>query len=338
MKAKAAAEAGIAFQHKILDASADVREVVRAVDALNADPSVHGLLVQLPLSDGIGHVGERAVTEAVSADKDVDGFGALNIGKLQSRADEPLFAPCTPAGCIALIESTGVPIAGANAVVLGRSDIVGSPVCAMLRRKDATVTQLHSRSKDIQAHLSRADIVVAAIGKAEFVRGEWLKPGCVVIDVGTNFVPDASKKSGQRLVGDVHFESAKAVASFITPVPGGVGPMTVAMLMQNTFVSAERVLRSSMSRKVRPLPLDVRPAVPSDIEIAMAQTPKLVADLAREIGVLPTELEQYGPYKAKVALTILDRLQHRRNGKYIVVAGVSPTPLGEERGDTARLG
>ena len=153
------------------------------------------------------------------------------------------------------------------------------------------------------------------------MQGSWLKPGAVVIDVGTNYIPDASKKSGQRLVGDVDFDAARAVASFITPVPGGVGPMTVAMLMQNTLTSAERFLAESMRRVVRPLKLKLLDTVPSDIEVATAQVPKPIAVLADEIGIAGAELDPYGKYKAKVDLGILDRLAHRRNGKYIVVAG-----------------
>jgi len=156
----------------------------------------------------------------------------------------------------------------------------------------------------------------------------------VVIDVGTNYIPDESKKSGQRLVGDVHFESAAQVASHITPVPGGVGPMTVAMLMLNTLTSAERMWAKAQVRTIRPLALDIKEKVPSDIEIAQAQTPKPVADLAFEIGLRADELENYGKYKAKVELSVLERLAHRKNGKYVLVSGITPTPLGEGKSTT----
>ena len=218
--------------------------------------------------------------------------------------------------------------------MLGRSDIVGSPVCALLRKRDATVTQCHSRTQNIQEIIGSADIVVAAIGKAHFVKGEWLKPGCVVIDVGTNFIPDASKKSGQRLVGDVDFASASKVASFITPVPGGVGPMTVAKLMENTYESAKRHFEQGRERHVTRNPLHMLEKVPSDIEIAVAQTPKPVVNVAAEIGLQPDEVESYGRYKAKIELSVLDRLSHRKDGKYIVVAGITPTPLGEGKSTT----
>jgi methylenetetrahydrofolate dehydrogenase (NADP+)/methenyltetrahydrofolate cyclohydrolase/formyltetrahydrofolate synthetase len=259
--------------------------------------------------------------------------------------------------------AAGVKIAGANAVVLGRSDIVGTPVCALLRRRDATVTQCHSRTQGLEAivsvprsrvgvfvrngvadeeydvagvclQLKEADIVVAAIGKAEFVKGEWLKPGCVVIDVGTNYIPDSTKKSGQRLVGDVHYESASQVASHITPVPGGVGPMTVAMLMNNTLEAAKRHWETGRQRKVKPLKLKLLDNVPSDIEIAVAQTPKPVVDVAEEMGLIPDEVESYGKYKAKIELSVLERLKERKDAKYIVVAGINPTPLGEGKSTT----
>ncbi|KAJ7709901.1 formate--tetrahydrofolate ligase-domain-containing protein [Mycena rosella] len=334
MKAKAAEEVGIKFHHVTLPAASTVDEVIAIVKRLNDDTNVSGILVQLPLGEHVTAEGERLVTEAVSPEKDIDGFHAYNIGHLSSRASVPLFAPCTPSAVIRLLESTDVPLSGANAVVLGRSDIVGSPVASMLRNRDATVTQCHSRTKDVQSIIKNADIVVAAIGKPQFVQGSWLKPGAVVIDVGINYIPDATKKSGQRLVGDVDFASASAVASHITPVPGGVGPMTVAMLMENTLQSAERLWEKQRQLKVKPLKLNILEKVPSDIEIAMAQTPKRVSDLGLEIGLLPDELESYGKYKAKVELSVLERLAHRKDGKYIVISGITPTPLGEGKSTT----
>ncbi|KAL0946886.1 hypothetical protein HGRIS_013051 [Hohenbuehelia grisea] len=334
MKAKAAQEVGIQFKHVALPAESTVEEIVETVQKLNSDEAISGILVQLPLGEHINSADERTVTEAVSPEKDVDGFHAYNIGHLSSRASDPLFSPCTPTAVIRLLESTGVSLSGANAVVLGRSDIVGSPVASMLRNKDATVTQCHSRTKNMEQIIKGADILVSAIGKAEFVQAEWLKPGVVVIDVGINYIPDATKKSGQKLVGDVDYDAATAVASHITPVPGGVGPMTVAMLMENTLVAAERIWEKARQRKVKPLKLNILEKVPSDIEIAMAQTPKPVAQLAAEIGVLPDELESYGKYKAKVELSLLDRLAHRKDGKYIVIAGITPTPLGEGKSTT----
>ncbi|EKM82679.1 hypothetical protein AGABI1DRAFT_118122 [Agaricus bisporus var. burnettii JB137-S8] len=334
MKGKASEEVGINFQHVKIPAASEVDEIIRVVENLNIDDRVSGILVQLPLGDHIKADGERRVTEAISPKKDVDGFHAYNIGHLSSRASAPLFAPCTPAGVIRLLESTGVALSGAHAVILGRSDIVGSPVASMLRNKDATITQCHSKTKNIEEIVKTADIVVAAVGQPEFVKGSWLKPGAVVIDVGINYLPDASKKSGQRLVGDVDFASASQVASYITPVPGGVGPITVALLMENTFDSAKRLWEESRSRKIKPLKLDILDNVPSDIEISMAQTPKPISQLASEIGILPHELENYGNAKAKVDLSVLDRLAYRKDGKYIVVAGITPTPLGEGKSTT----
>ncbi|EKM55506.1 uncharacterized protein PHACADRAFT_256172 [Phanerochaete carnosa HHB-10118-sp] len=334
MKAKAAEEVGIKFQHVTLHEEAAVEEVVKVVQKLNADPGVSGILVQLPLGSHVGSDGERVVTEAVSPEKDVDGFSAHNIGHLTSRASVPLFTPCTPAGVIKLLDHAGVQIAGANTVVLGRSDIVGNPATALLKSRHATVTQCHSHTQNLPEIIKRADIVVSAIGKAHFVQGSWLKPGAVVIDVGTNYIPDQTKKSGQRMVGDVDFESAKEVVSFITPVPGGVGPMTVAMLMVNTLKAAERQWEEIRSRKIKPLKLDIEEKVPSDIEVAMAQTPKPITQLAHEIGVLPNELESYGPHKAKVDLNVLERLKHRKDGKYILISGITPTPLGEGKSTT----
>lgn len=334
MKAKAAEEVGIKFRHVNLPESATVDEIVSVVKRLNDDREISGILVQLPLGPHVDPDGVRTVTEAISPEKDVDGFHAYNIGHLTSRASSPLFVPCTPAGVIRLIEHTGVPIAGAEAVVLGRSDIVGNPVTALLRNRDATVTQCHSRTKRLEEIVKRADILVVAIGCAEFVRGSWIKPGAVVIDVGINSVPDASKKSGQRLVGDVNYSEAIANASYITPVPGGVGPMTVALLMENVMTSAIRLFEEALHRTVKPLKLNILDKVPSDIEIAMAQTPKPITQLAQQIGLLPDEVESYGKYKAKIELSVLNRLAHRRDGKYVVISGITPTPLGEGKSTT----
>jgi methylenetetrahydrofolate dehydrogenase (NADP+)/methenyltetrahydrofolate cyclohydrolase/formyltetrahydrofolate synthetase len=233
-----------------------------------------------------------------------------------------------------LLRASGVVLVGKEAVVLGRSDIVGSPVSYLLKNADATVTVCHSKTKNLQEIVKRADILVAAIGQPEFIKGDWLKPGVVVIDVGTNYIPDPSKKSGQRLVGDVEFASAVEVASQITPVPGGVGPMTVAMLLRNVVNSAQSYFEKQMDRHVTALPINVQNSVPSDIAISRAQRPKSIASLASEIGIAAHELEPYGRNKAKVSLGILSRLSHRRNGRYILVSGITPTPLGEGKSTT----
>ncbi|KAL2759069.1 hypothetical protein ACRALDRAFT_1062131 [Sodiomyces alcalophilus JCM 7366] len=331
MKLKAAQEANINCELLHFPSSISEPELLDQIYRLNDDHSVHGILVQLPVPE---HIDEYNITSAVANEKDVDGFGANNIGELAKRGGEPLFIPCTPKGVMVLLQEAGVELKGKNAVVLGRSDIVGSPVSYLLRHADATVTICHSRTTNLQDHLKNADIVVAAMGQPEFVKGEWLKPGVVVIDVGTNFVPDETRKSGQRLVGDVHYESASQVASHITPVPGGVGPMTVAMLLRNVVDAAAKSFERQKQRSIVPLPLHLKDPVPSDIEVSRSQTPKKIARLAREIGVAPHELEPYGAYKAKVNLDLLKRLEHRRDGKYVVVTGITPTPLGEGKSTT----
>jgi len=235
-KQKACAELGMDSFHNQLPADATQAQVEDLVRGLNADPRVNGILVQLPLP---AHLDEERVLQLINLNKDVDGFSPINIGRLAQKGREPLFVPCTPYGCIYLLDQAGVVIEGANAVVLGRSNIVGMPAALLLISRNATVTVCHSRTRDLPAVIRQADILIAAIGRTEMVRGEWIKPGAAVIDVGINPVPDASKKSGHRLVGDVNFNEAKEVAGHITPVPGGVGPMTIAMLMKNTLRAAE---------------------------------------------------------------------------------------------------
>jgi methylenetetrahydrofolate dehydrogenase (NADP+) / methenyltetrahydrofolate cyclohydrolase len=235
-KAKACLELGMGSVSEHLPADATQEQVESVVKRLNADSTISGILVQLPMPPQID---EERVLSLISIEKDVDGFSPANIGRLAQKGREPLFVPCTPYGCIYLLEKSGVKIEGSNAVVLGRSNIVGMPAALLLIAKNATVTVCHSRTKDIAGMIRGADILIAAIGKTEFVRGDWIKPGAAIIDVGINSIPDATKKSGQRLVGDVNFNEAKEVAGFITPVPGGVGPMTIAMLMKNTLRAAE---------------------------------------------------------------------------------------------------
>ena len=235
-KQKACAELGMGSISHQLPADISQDELEKLIRKLNKSKKVNGILVQLPLPS---HLDEERVLQLVSIEKDVDGFSPINIGRLAQKGREPLFVPCTPYGCIYLLEKAGVQIEGANAVVLGRSNIVGMPAALLLVGKNATVTICHSRTKDLPSVIRNADILIAAIGKLEFVRGDWIKPGAAVIDVGINSKPDATKKSGYRLVGDVNFEEAKEVAGFITPVPGGVGPMTIAMLMKNTLRAAE---------------------------------------------------------------------------------------------------
>ena len=240
-KGKACEEAGMRGETIRLPADTSEAKLLEQVDALNEDPRVHGILVQMPLPK---HMSADKVIRRIRPDKDVDGFHPVNVGKL-SIGERDGFVPCTPAGAIELLVRSGVETRGKDAVIVGRSNIVGKPMAALLMQDapggNATVTVCHSRTADLAAHTRRADILVAAIGRPEMVTGDMIKPGAVVIDVGINRVTDASAPKGYRIVGDVEFASARAVASLITPVPGGVGPMTIAMLMKNTVRAAAQI-------------------------------------------------------------------------------------------------
>ncbi|KAJ4820863.1 Bifunctional protein FolD [Rhynchospora pubera] len=236
-KRKACAEAGIRSIDVDFPESISESELVKQVHQLNANPDVHGILIQLPLPK---HINEERVLGEISIEKDVDGFHPLNIGKLAMKGREPLFVPCTPKGCLELLTRSGVTIKGKRAVVVGRSNIVGLPVSLLLLKADATVTVVHSHTQNIESIVREADIVISAAGQAFMIKGDWIKPGAAVIDVGMNAVDDPSKKRGYRLVGDVDFVEASKVAGCLTPVPGGVGPMTVAMLLKNTVEAAKR--------------------------------------------------------------------------------------------------
>ncbi len=236
-KEKVCTELGMYSAGRHLPADISQQDALNVVRSLAADPKIHGILVQLPLPS---HLDAEEILSAIPIEKDVDGFHPINIGRLAMKNREPLFVPATPAGIIVLIDSAGTKIEGARAVVLGRSNIVGLPVAFLLIHRNATVTICHSKTQNLPEVVRQADILVAAIGKAQFVKADWIKPGATVIDVGINSIPDSTKKSGRRLVGDVDFENAKEVAGAITPVPGGVGPMTIAMLMQHTLTAAKR--------------------------------------------------------------------------------------------------
>ena len=227
-------------QHTLPD-DATQEAVLALVDELNGDPAIHGILVQLPLP---AQIDEQAVTPAILPEKDVDGFHFQNIGMLSAGQLERAFVPCTPAGCMLMIEDErGKDLSGLNAVVIGRSNIVGKPMAALLLRANATVTVCHSRTADLPAVARSADILVAAVGRAQMVRGDWIKPGATVIDVGINRIQvEVDGETKNRLVGDVDYDEACKVAGAVTPVPGGVGPMTIVMLMANTLLSAERAL------------------------------------------------------------------------------------------------
>lgn len=235
-KQKACGQVGIESFGFKLPATATQGEVEGLVAELNADDRVHGILVQLPLPSGLD---EERVLNTIHIEKDVDGFHPINIGRLAQKGRDPLFIPCTPFGVIYLLDEIGTPLEGTNAVVLGRSNIVGMPVALLLVRRNATVTICHSRTKDLPGVVRSADVLVAAVGRPEMVRGDWVKPGAVVIDVGVNRIEDPTHPKGSRLVGDVCFDEVKEVASAITPVPGGVGPMTIAMLLRNTVRAAK---------------------------------------------------------------------------------------------------
>ena len=234
-KHKACQQVGIQSFAYELPATAAQGEVEELVRKLNADPQVNGILVQLPLPSGLD---EERVLNTVSLEKDVDGFHPINIGRLAQKGREPLFVPCTPSGCMLMIEAVLPDLNGVNAVVLGRSNIVGMPMALLLVRANATVTICHSRSRNLKEVCRAADVLVAAVGRAEMVRGDWVKPGAVVVDVGMNRVEDATRPRGYRLTGDVAFDEVKEVAGWITPVPGGVGPMTIAMLLKSTLRAA----------------------------------------------------------------------------------------------------
>nr|WP_086493557.1 bifunctional methylenetetrahydrofolate dehydrogenase/methenyltetrahydrofolate cyclohydrolase FolD [Novosphingobium panipatense] len=233
-KGKQTVAAGMeSFEHK-LPADTSEADLLAVVERLNADPAVDGILVQLPLP---AHMNEQKVIATINPDKDVDGFHVVNVGRLATGL--PGFVPCTPLGCVMLLKDRLGSLSGLDAVVIGRSNIVGKPMAQLLIAESCTVTVAHSRTKDLPEVVRRADIVVAAVGRPEMVKGDWLKPGATVIDVGINRVPGA-EEGKSRLVGDVDFASAAEVAGAITPVPGGVGPMTIAVLLRNTVVAAHR--------------------------------------------------------------------------------------------------
>jgi len=234
-KETAANEVGMKATVLRLDGATSQEDIIKQVHVFNADETIDGILVQLPLPKGID---ERIVLGAIDPNKDVDGVGGpVHMGNLALRGCTPLFVPCTAKGCVELLKRENIQIEGANAVVIGRSNIVGVPVALLLQGENATVTVCHSKTQDIGSHLLKADIIVAAIGQPKYVKKEWVKPGAVIIDVGINQIEDKTRKSGTRLVGDVDFDAVVEVCGRITPVPGGVGPMTIAMLLQNTLES-----------------------------------------------------------------------------------------------------
>ncbi|KAI5963453.1 MIS1 [Candida pseudojiufengensis] len=337
-KLKAAAKSNINSNLIKLDENISQDDLIEEIDALNKDPKIHGILIQLPLPK---HIDETLVTNSVITEKDVDGFDHYNVGQLSKKGGVPHFKPCTPNGIIELIKTTGVELRGKNAVVLGRSDIVGTPVATMLRNEDCTVTICHRHTKDLPEVVAQADIVIAAVGIPEYVKASWIKDGVIVIDVGINYIKDTNSKNGQKLVGDVAYEEVAKKAGFITPVPGGVGPMTVAMLCSNVYDAAVLHAQKAHEHRFKPLPLHLKTPVPSDIDISRAQKPKLITKIAKELGLLDKELEPFGHYKAKVdTKAVIKRLDEQVEGSaddkgyFVLVAGITPTPLGEGKSTT----
>lgn len=245
MKEKTAGRLGILSETRVLAESTTENQLVDLLTTFNHDPRFHGILVQAPLPS---HINSARIYSTVSPSKDVDGFHPVNVGRLLL-GDSEGFAPCTPAGIQRLLIATGIPTEGADVVILGRGDIVGKPMASILcqksRQANATVTICHSRSRDVASHCRRADIIIAAMGVPRFLKADMVKRGAVVVDVGVNRIADPTGKDGTRLVGDVDFDAVQSVAGWITPNPGGVGPMTIAMLMQNTVRAAEQIARFS---------------------------------------------------------------------------------------------
>lgn len=242
MKHKKCLELGI--YSRILKLNTDITTdfLVDQVKLYNKDNSIHGILIQLPLPN---HINKEQVLNSVCLEKDVDGFHIENIGRLAINSN-PLFCPCTPSGCIELLDRNNIELSGKNVVILGSSRIVGLPLMLMLLYRNATVTICHSKTKNTASHTRNADIVISACGQTHMVKKEWLKESCIVVDVGINSLPDSTKKKGYRLVGDVDFEDVKEKVNAITPVPGGVGPMTISMLMKHTVMAAENFFKSKM--------------------------------------------------------------------------------------------
>ena len=337
-KLKAAASSNIKSNLLKFDENISQDDLVDEIQRLNNDPKTHGILIQLPLPK---HIDETLITNTVVTDKDVDGFDHYNVGQLSKRGGVPFFKPCTPNGIIELIKTTGVPLRGKTAVVIGRSDIVGTPVATMLRNEDCTVTICHRYTENLPDVVRSADIIVAAVGIAEYVKADWVKEGAIVIDVGINYKEDPTAKNGKRLVGDVAYEEVANKASFITPVPGGVGPMTVAMLCSNVYDAALIHAKKAHEHAFAPLELKPKEPVPSDIEISRSQKPKKITKVAKELGLIEHELEPFGHFKAKVdPKSVIERLDEQvegsvqDKGNYVLVAGITPTPLGEGKSTT----
>uniref|UniRef100_A0A7E4VY86 C-1-tetrahydrofolate synthase, cytoplasmic n=1 Tax=Panagrellus redivivus TaxID=6233 RepID=A0A7E4VY86_PANRE len=336
-KAKLAEDIGVEVKVIKLPRSTTQQQLEDTIDQLNADDAVDGIIIQLP-ADSEHPIETHHVIDKISHAKDVDGLTRENAGRLARGELDHAILPCTPYGCLLLVKNVlgdYSKIAGKRVVVIGRSKIVGLPASALFLWHNATVTTCHSKTANLKEQCLQADILIVAIGSSKFVKGDWIKPGAIVIDCGINV--DVTPEGKRVLTGDVDFAQAKEVASHITPVPGGVGPMTVAMLLHNTFTQgvARRVEGFISEHWKLTIPkIKLESPVPSDIEVSRAQKPKLITVLGKEIGLKSEELEAYGTTKAKVSLDVLKRLQLRPNGKYVVVVGITPTPLGEGKSTT----
>ncbi|CAI9714702.1 C-1-tetrahydrofolate synthase, cytoplasmic-like [Octopus vulgaris] len=331
-KLKTAADVGISAAFVELPKTSTQEDILQKIEQLNDDTGVHGIVLQLPI-DSSNDVNEQDIINFINPEKDVDGMTVTNIGHL-CIGNLQVMISSTAAAILELIQRTGVSIQGKTAVVLGHNKLTTTPIASILACNNAMVTVCHPDMQNLQQLTKTADIFVVNVGKSQMVPGDWIKPGAIVIDCGTNSVLDSNKKD--HLVGDVCFEEAQTVASWITPVPGGVGPTAVAMLLKNTVNAAKKLSLSQNNTvwNLRILPLNLQENVPSDLEIAKSQRPKNIASLAREINLFSDEVDLFGKQKAKVSLKILNRLANTNNGKYIVVAGITPTPLGEGKSTT----
>ena len=331
MKLKAGHEIGIDVEHIKLPETSTEEEVIASIEALNKNSSVHGIILQLPL-DTINTMSEQLCTNTILPSKDVDGLTDVSSGKLSRGDIKSSNLPCTAKGVLHLLQQTGVHLNGKHASVIGRSRIVGMPVHDLLLWNNATVTICHSKTSNLLEVVRNSDVVVVAVGHKHLITKDMIKPGAVVIDCGIN--PITSDDGKRKLFGDVDYEGVAEIAGFITPVPGGVGPMTVAMLMQNTFECAVKQHFHVNSWQLKHQKVCRIKPVPSDSEIAMAQTPRKISKIAQEIGINDDELEFYGVYKAKINLKIQERLKNEAKGNYVVVTGITPTPLGEGKSTT----
>eukprot|EP00397_Hematodinium_sp_SG-2012_P001563 GEMP01001566.1.p1 GENE.GEMP01001566.1~~GEMP01001566.1.p1 ORF type:complete len:911 (-),score=177.59 GEMP01001566.1:2509-5241(-) len=339
-KVKAGIDCGLHVEHLKLPRSSNEANILATIHAINENDDIHGVILQLPV-DSAEEVNVDRCIEAIDPKKDVDGLHFKNAGQLaRGMMNNGTLLPCTPRGCMELLRAHSPrPLRGMKAVVLGRSKIVGSPIAELLKWEDVTVTTVHSRTPPDQviALCREADIVVAACRQPQFLKGYMLKPGAMVVDVGINSIPDATKKSGARIVGDVDYDSCKEVAGYITPVPGHVGPMTIAMLLQNTLDAAKRYMVADFTRwDTRPLSLPVvRPAAVDDFALNQMFKPKHITEVSKEMRLFPHEVLQSGPFKAKLdSERILRRLGGEHRGKYVVVSSVTPTRSGEGKTTT----